>query len=112
MVIKQERFENYAIITAEGRLEVNYFDEFKIIIDELVAAGLKNIIIDCKDLFFISSAGLRVIIMTLKEMQKVQGRLMFAALHDNIRSVFVITGYAQLLEIYETTEDAVQSIQN
>ena len=60
--------------------------------------GIKTFILDLKDLEYMSSAGLRIILSAQKTMNK-QGKLIIRNVNDTIMEVFEMTGFADILSI-------------
>ena len=60
--------------------------------------GVTELHIDMKDLEYISSAGLRVLLAAQKVMNK-QGTMDISNVNDTIREVFEITGFVDILTI-------------
>ena len=68
--------------------------------EELKASfdGVQKLILDFKALEYISSAGLRVLLMAQKTMNK-QGVMVIRNVNETIAEVFEITGFADMLTI-------------
>ena len=62
------------------------------------AADIKELILDCSALEYVSSAGLRVILKAQKQMN-VQGCMKLIGVNETIMEVFDITGFADILTI-------------
>lgn len=60
--------------------------------------GVKNLCIDMKDLAYLSSAGLRVILSAQKQMNK-QGKMVVCNVNESILEVLEITGFTDILTI-------------
>ncbi len=58
----------------------------------------KNLILDLKNLEYISSAGLRVLLSTQKKMQKI-GSMKVVNVCEEVMDVFEMTGFADILVI-------------
>ena len=58
----------------------------------------KNIIIDCTDLTYISSAGLRIFLAILQNTQEKGGHVYIKGINDSVREVFTITGFCNIFE--------------
>ena len=58
----------------------------------------KDIIIDCTDLAYISSAGLRIFLGILQNAQEKGGHVYIKGVNDNVRAVFAITGFSNIFE--------------
>ena len=61
-------------------------------------AGVKNLILDLKNLEYISSAGLRVLLGAQKKMQKI-GSMKVVNVCEEVMEVFEMTGFADILVI-------------
>jgi anti-sigma B factor antagonist len=59
--------------------------------------GAKNMIFDFKELEYISSAGLRVILKATKEMKRTNGMIVLCSMQDYVREVFEIAGFDTFL---------------
>lgn len=85
------------IVALEGRLDTTTApkleEEFKNGLE-----GVQKLIIDMKELAYLSSAGLRVILAVQKRMNK-QGELLIRNVNDTIMEVFEITGFTDILTI-------------
>ena len=69
--------------------------------------GEKRLIIDCSALEFISSAGLRSLLLAVKKMKAAGGVIGLAALQPNVKEVFDISGFSALFTIHSTTAEAL-----
>ena len=58
----------------------------------------KDIIIDCTDLEYISSAGLRIFLGILQNAQEKGGHVYIKGINDNVRTIFTITGFSNIFE--------------
>ena len=58
----------------------------------------KDIIIDCTDLEYISSAGLRIFLGILQNAEDKDGHVYIKNINDEVRGVFTITGFSNIFE--------------
>ena len=58
----------------------------------------KDIIIDCTDLEYISSAGLRIFLGILQSAQQKGGHVYISGINDSVRAVFTVTGFCNIFE--------------
>jgi anti-sigma B factor antagonist len=65
-------------------------------------------VVDFGSLDYISSAGLRVILKTTKDIKRVEGVFVLCAMKDYVREVFEIAGFDAFLPIFTSLEDALQ----
>ena len=80
-----------------GRLDTTTAPELEASIDGCVA-GIKELVLDCSALEYVSSAGLRVILKAQKLMNA-QGNMKLTHVNETIMEVFDITGFADILTI-------------
>jgi anti-sigma B factor antagonist len=73
---------------------------------ELFETPSGKVIIDCSKLTYISSSGLRVLLMALKKSMSTGGDLRLCGVHTNIRELMVISGFTSIFNIYEDQEEA------
>jgi stage II sporulation protein AA (anti-sigma F factor antagonist) len=74
---------------------------------ELIEAGEHRIVMDLAELDYISSVGLRVLILVAKRLKQVQGRVVVCSLQAPIKQVFDIAGFTTLFALYESREQAL-----
>ena len=86
------------ILTVDGRLDTTTAPELAAAIAEL-DDGVKTLVLDFKDLEYVSSAGLRVILSTHKKLDAEGGKLVVAHPNDMIQSIFALTGFIEILNI-------------
>lgn len=79
-----------------GRLDSNTAPEAEKVIDELTAR-FDSLILNMKDLDYISSAGLRILKRAYMAMRRKEGSLMLKNVNKMVMEVFEVTGFAGLL---------------
>jgi anti-sigma B factor antagonist len=70
--------------------------------------GTRNMILDFMDLDYISSAGLRVIVKTARNLKQSQGAVVLCSMQDYVKEVFEIAGFDSFLPIVPTLGDAME----
>jgi len=108
MKILEEQHDGINVFKIKGRLDSKTSTEFEEKIIEASKGGAKNMIFDFKDLEYISSAGLRVILKATKEIKKISGMIVLCSMQDYVREVFEIAGFDTFLTIEETFDDALK----
>ncbi|MBQ3265458.1 MAG: STAS domain-containing protein [Ruminococcus sp.] len=85
------------IFALEGRLDTTTAPELD---QELKNSldGVTTLIIDMKDLVYISSAGLRILLSAQKIMNK-QGKMMIRNANETVMEIFEVTGFSDILTI-------------
>ena len=97
MTIEKAMNGTTAALKIIGRLDTTTAPELEATIDGC-AAGIKELVLDCSALEYVSSAGLRVILKAQKLMN-VQGAMKLTHVNETIMEVFDITGFADILTI-------------
>lgn len=72
-------------------------------------AGHHRLIADFGEVDYTSSAGLRVLLATLKRARSGEGDLRLAVLRPEVRKVLELSGFTGILSVYATVDDAVRS---
>ena len=93
----QEQDGNMVAIL-EGRLETVAAPETEKAMNVLNDVEDKDIIIDCTDLEYISSAGLRIFLGILQNAQERGGHVYIRNINDQVRTIFTITGFSNIFE--------------
>lgn len=99
-----------SVLSVTGRLDSNTSPEFESRIVSLIDSGEKAIVVNCAELEYISSAGLRVLLLAAKKLKSSGGRIALASLEDHIREVFEITRFTTLFPIHASTEEALEAL--
>ena len=97
MTIEIKRNTEETIIKLVGRLDTTTAPALDKTINEDIA-DTKNLVLDVKELEYISSAGLRVLLAAQKKMQKI-GSMKVTNVREEVMEVFEMTGFADILTI-------------
>lgn len=110
MEITEKLEGNILVVSLDGRLDIMSCDMLQKKFDEIIDVQKQyNILIECEKLAFISSAGLRLFMIALKKLNKVNGKMAFCSFNLNNRKIFDITGYSKFFSIYDTYQEAVSA---
>ena len=97
MTINKTIIGTAASLKIIGRLDTTTAPELEATIDGCIAET-KELVLDCSELEYVSSAGLRVILKAQKLMNA-QGTMKLTHVNEAIMEVFDITGFADILTI-------------
>ena len=86
-------------ISLEGRLDTTTSPELQDELDKLLTKTKFNLILDFKNLSYVSSAGLRVLLSAQKKANDVVGTVVIRNVSDSIMEVFDMTGFSDFLNI-------------
>ncbi|MDD2541692.1 MAG: STAS domain-containing protein [Desulfuromonadaceae bacterium] len=110
MDIKTEHTEGITVLfIREDRLDANNSEELKTELHRLFDTGTKDLILDLKEVLFIDSSGLGVLVSGYKNASTVHGSLKLSNLQSQVRSMFELTRLHRVFDIFTTVDDALQS---
>lgn len=97
MKINTARDDSRLTLTLEGRLDTSTAPQLEALLQKELP-GTTELTLDFGALEYISSAGLRVLLMTQKAMNK-QGSMCVRNVNETVNEVFEITGFTDILTI-------------
>lgn len=93
--ITKEKNDQSMTVFLSGRLDTDTVSDYEAqVLGDL--DGVKNVTLDMADVTYISSAGLRMLLMTAKN---VEGEFALANVTDNVKEIFEMTGMMDILNI-------------
>ena len=110
MVIGTERRGSVLVATTEERIDGVNARAFQDALQEAIEDTDRAVIIDLSQLTYISSAGLRVILLVARTLQRQDGNLAVCSLSDPVLEVFQISGFDQIIKTYGTQEEAISAL--
>jgi anti-sigma B factor antagonist len=110
MEILETKKNDINIFKLNGRLDSNTSPALEIKLMEAMEGGARNMVIDFENLDYISSAGLRIILKTTKDLKRTEGNIVLCAMQDYVKEVFEIAGFDSFLPIVPTVEDALSKV--
>ncbi len=105
-----KRGDSVLSVFPSGRLDGLTVGEFEEQVRENSAVEDQLLLIDFSSVEYISSAGLRVLLILAKSMGSAESKFALCALSDSIMDVFRISGFDQIMSIYKDREEALASI--
>jgi len=110
MEIFQENNNEIEIFSVKGSLDSNTSAEFETRIYAALENGQRKLILNLENLDYISSAGIRVMLKTTKDLKRMDGNIVLCALQDYVREVFEIAGFDGYLNIENNLKAALDSV--
>ncbi len=99
MEIKVEKESDVTKVSLIGRLDTNTSGDFENTLNDLFEKGNYNILVDLKDLEYVSSSGLRVFLGAQKKVSAESGSMVIKNVNDTIMEVFEMTGFLDVLTV-------------
>ena len=110
MDIQTERHSGALIARAEGRIDGVNARDFEEALKAAISMDDNTVVMDLEGLSYISSAGLRVILLIAKTLRKRNAELRLCSLSDPVREVFEISGFDKIIDIHDTREAALAAV--
>ena len=98
--------DSATIVAVEGEIDVYTAPKLRDKITELVAGGAYDLVVDMKDVEFLDSTGLGVLVGGLKKVRAHNGSLQLICNQDRLLKIFRITGLAKVFQIHASAEAA------
>ena len=110
MNLKTESNGKIIVVTVrEERLDAHNSDELKVEMNRLFESGMKDLLVDLKEVRFIDSSGLGVLVSGFKNAATHQGSIKLCSLQTQVKSMFELTRLHRVFEIFASTSDALEN---
>jgi anti-anti-sigma factor len=108
MELTEQKLDQCIVVGITGRLDTTNYSILEKKLMELIDQQHNRILVDCTKMDYVSSSGLRILLMALKKITMLKGRFVLAGLQENIREIFEISGFTNIFEIHTTREEAIK----
>ncbi len=110
MEINTETRNGALIAKAEGRIDGENARDFESAVQTAVRDREGAVIIDCQNLSYISSAGLRAILLIAKTLGKRDVKFALCSLSEPIAEIFQISGFDQIISTHSSRDEALAAV--
>ena len=107
MTLNEEKNGQVSILGLSGRFDQEGAKVFGEKIAQILAGGERSILLDFAEVAYISSAGLRELVMAAKKMSSAGGKLVLAGLTEPVRKVFQLCNMEAIFKIRTTRAEAL-----
>jgi anti-anti-sigma factor len=109
MFITVDQQQQATILTLNGDLDAVTSPRLSEALDREVAADRVRLVLDFAGVDYISSAGLRSVLATVKQVRGREGDVRLAAVSGEVLKVFEMSGFTSILRLFGDTSQAVES---
>ena len=109
LTINGEQRPGAVVIKTAGRVDGSNASQFQGALENVLDGNDGGMILDLEDLSYISSAGLRVILLVAKQLQGKSAKFGVCSLPDSISEVFQISGFDKIIPTYAAQADALSA---
>jgi stage II sporulation protein AA (anti-sigma F factor antagonist) len=110
MDIISDRDGEVVIVKLRGRFDSSAAPSAEAGLAAVLDGEPRHLAIDFTELDYISSAGLRVLLILAKKVQQMQGKVALFGLLDNVREVFAVSGFDRIFAIAADRAAAVATV--
>ncbi len=107
--ITVDKEELCSVVSVAGKIDATTSDDLEDRLLGLIDGGEKHIILDLEDTAYISSAGLRVLIVVTKYLYDT-GSFCICNASDNVQEIIEMAGFNAFMTIYDDLETAREAI--
>ena len=93
------------VVQYPDSLDISRNTQFTREIEHLVEAGVNIVLLDLKNVTFITSSGLMVLVLAFKAVQRAGGKLFICSINEQVRILFELTGLDQVFETFANLEE-------
>jgi stage II sporulation protein AA (anti-sigma F factor antagonist) len=112
MELSLQRQDKILAMLVSGKLDSITSCDLENKLHKSINDGERLILLDLSPLDYISSAGLRVLLIIVKRLKSLSGTLVLCEPNKNVQEIFNISGFSQLLKIFPSRSDAIQYLNN
>ena len=112
MDITTERQDGILSALVSGRIDGSNVVQFEETVRTAIEDGDRAVMMDLENLSYISSAGLRVVLLIAKNVWARDAKFALCAVSDQIRQVFEVSGFDKIVSIHPSKTEAVASLGN
>jgi len=106
MTITSTPYQQGVNVAIDGRIDTANYLEFEQAVNALLNEGVKQLFLDCSQLSYISSSGLRIFLSIQKKMMTSGGSFRIYGMQPGIKEIFDISGFSSIFTIFATKEEA------
>lgn len=112
MEIDATAFDGVMAVAIRGRVDSANAEGLKERLVEIVRSGSAQLVIDLKEVIYISSAGFRTLLITGRAVEQASGRLVLCGIIGQVKKLFDAAAFTELFTIVPSVDEAVASIQS
>lgn len=104
---KREGSPVVMVIHLEGYLQANTLEKFKASMDSIFEQGIFNVVFNCENIKFASSAALGALMSILDEIENRDGQMVMAKLSPPIEEVFELLDFYDIFPVTQSIDEAL-----
>lgn len=105
--IEVQEVDGVAVLLPAGFINAHTVREFEAAMEALVSGGKYTILLNCRNLNYISSAGLGAIMGLIETVREHDGDILLSNLQENVYAIFDTLGFTQLYRVFSDQDQAL-----
>ena len=101
----------HKVLKINGRLDALNAADFENKLNEAIEGHNGHLVFDLSEVDYISSAGIRIFLMLINKMEGSANKIAVAGLNEMLREVFEISGIDMYIGIFDSIEDALNTLE-
>lgn len=112
MNLREEKVGDIMVLEAQGRIDSTTAPALGETLSASFASGYKGLVLDLRQLEYISSAGFRILLIAAKRAEEIGSRFVLCAISGKVRQLFDLGGFLDLFPIYASREEGITGIKS
>jgi anti-sigma B factor antagonist len=110
MEMAEQQAGGVTIVEIKGRIDSNSAKAFGDHLTALISAGRDRVVVDLKNMVYISSAGFRVLLIAGRLAEETKSRLVLCSLSAEAERLFELSSFTDLFVVYATREEGIAGL--
>ena len=111
MFLKFNKVDDKLVVTLVGELDHHSAEEVRVKIDDRIERdNIKKVIMDFKEVTFMDSSGIGVVIGRLKKINNRDGKVCITNINKRVDKVFTLSGLYKIITVYNNVNEALANI--
>ena len=111
MFLKFNKVDDKLVVTLVGELDHHSAEEVRVKIDDRIERdNIKKVIMDFKEVTFMDSSGIGVVIGRLKKVKNREGKVCITNINKRVDKVFTLSGLYKIITVYNNVNEALANI--
>ena len=110
MEIKEKSLQGAIVVSISGKLDAVSSSEAEKSLEQTLAGKPAKLLLDLSGLEYISSAGLRILLVAAKKSRQQSCAIALCSLNSKVREVFDLSGFSSIFTIFDTEQIAIEKL--
>lgn len=108
--LTEEVFESHIVVRVSGQLDVTSGNVFEKFLTTHIHSEKIAVVIDMRGVEYLSSAGLRSLLLLVKQSRQYGTQLFFCNLSSFVNEIFEVSGFSSLMTVFSSLGEAVRQV--